>query len=161
MGPIPLVNVVAVIHLFFIAAFFGLFACEAVVETYYSKRDSDHPIAIRMHHLMDIFVELPLMSGIFITGIIMSFLVDTLTKWHFVLIVTGTLTFLGCFFNWYKYVRSRNLEIDKETIDYGLLDKIRIRMGVYVGAVFGPLLFGSVFLGFWLAYHRVVESIYN
>ncbi len=161
MGPIPLINIVAVVHLCFVAAFFGLFACEAVVETYYSKRDEDHPIAIRLHYLMDIFVEIPLMTGIFITGIIISLLVDTLTKFHFVLIVTGTLTFFGCIFNWYRYVRSRNLAIDEETIDYSLLDKIRTWMGIYVGVIFCPLLFGSIILGFWLAYHRVAEAIYS
>ncbi len=161
MGPIPLINIVAVVHLFFVAAFCGLFACEAVVETYYSKKDEHHPIAIRIHHLMDIFVEIPLMTGIFISGIILATLMEKLNTFHIVLIVTGTLTFIGCVFNWYKYVRSRNVEIEKDTIDYSLLNRIRNLMGIYVGVIWGPLFFGSAFIGFWLAYHRVAEAIYS
>ena len=53
------------IHLCLIAAFLGLYACETVVEASHAK-DELHPTAIRMHYLIDIFLEIPLMIGIFV-----------------------------------------------------------------------------------------------
>ena len=158
---IPPVNIAAVVHLCFVAAFFGLYCAETVVETYYSKKDEQHPIAIRCHYLMDIFVEIPLMAGILVSGVILAILVDELTTLHIILITCGTLTVLGCVFNWYVFVRSRNLVIEKETIDYDLLNRIRKRLTVYVIAVFNPLLIATMIIGFWLAYHRMLESIYG
>ena len=48
MGTVPTIHVVLVVHLCFVAAFMGLFLCEAVAEGYGSKNEL-HPIGIRMH----------------------------------------------------------------------------------------------------------------
>jgi hypothetical protein len=110
---------------------------------------------------MDLYVEIPLMLGIFVSGVILAVLVGKLTMLHITLIACGTLTVLGCIFNWYRFVRTRNLEIQKETIDYDLLNRIRKRCAVYVAVVFNPLLIATIVIGFWLAYHRMLESIYG
>ncbi len=161
MEGIPPVNLAALVHLCFVAAFFGLYGAEVVIETYYSQPKEQHPIAIRSHHLLDIFVEIPLMVGVLVSGIILAVLVDKLTTLHIILIAGGTLTFLGCIFNWYRFVRTRNLEIKEEPIDYDLLDRIRKGCAVYVMTIFNPLLIGTIILGCWLAYHRMIESIYG
>ncbi len=92
MGPIPMVNIMAVVHLCFVSAFMGIYLAETVIETYGSK-DERHPIAIKIHYLLDMFAEIPLMCGILVSGIILAFLVEELTLLHRILIICGSLTF--------------------------------------------------------------------
>ncbi len=85
MESIPLINIVAVIHLYFIG---GLLTCgmiEVVFEYYglFFKKEF-HPCAIRIHHYVDIFVEIPLFIAVAISGIFMAFLVTELTTLHYV-----------------------------------------------------------------------------
>ncbi len=51
--------------------------------------------------------------------------------------------------------------IDKDPIDNEALIKIRNKFGVFCFAIFNPILIAAIIIGFWLAYHRVVESIYG
>ena len=71
MGEIPVIHTISVIHLCFVAAFLGLYLCEVVVEASHA-RDELHPTAVRIHFLLDIFVEIPLVIGILVSGIILS-----------------------------------------------------------------------------------------
>ncbi len=160
MGPIPLVNVMAVVHLCFVAAFLGLYLAETVVESY-GTPDDRHPIAVQIHYLLDIFAEIPMAFGALVTGIIMAFLVDELTLLHIILITCGSLTFLTCVFTFFRYVRTRRRVIDTEPIDYKELKRIRNRFCIFVFTIFNPALCAAFIIGFWLAYHRVVESIYG
>lgn len=98
MGPIPLINIVAVVHLCFVAAFIGLYLCEVVVEGYASQKNELHPIAIRYHFLIDVFVEIPLMLGVLASGIILVLLVPELTTLHIILIACGIFSVLPFLF---------------------------------------------------------------
>ncbi len=160
MGPIPSVNIAAVVHLCFVAAFIGIYIAETVIETY-GTPDERHHIAVRIHYLLDIFAEIPLMFGTLVSGIVLAFLVDGLSTLHIILIICGSLTFLTCVFTFYRYVRTRRKVIDNEPIDYDELNSIRKRFTVFAFVVFNPLFLASIIIGFWLAYQRVVESIYG
>ena len=106
MGDIPIIHSVSVVHLCLVAAFLGLYACEVVVETAF-QRDELHPMAIRVHYLLDIFVEIPLVSGILVSGVVLALLVEEITAPHVWLIACGTVAVLACLFCFWKFVRGR------------------------------------------------------
>jgi hypothetical protein len=138
-----------------VAAFLGLYLCEAVAEGYGSKNEQ-HPIGIRMHYLMDIFVELPLMTGILVSGIILALLVDKLSTLHIILIACGSLTVMACFFSFFRFVRTRNSLINNDPIDHDILVQIRKKFGIFTFAVINPLLLAALVIGFILAYERAL-----
>ena len=158
---IPLINIVAVVHLCFVAAFLGLYFSEAIVEGYAAQKNELHPVAIRYHYLMDMFVELPLMLGVLVSGIGLLILIDELTTFHLVLIACGTFCVLFCPFCFFRYVRTRRRILDDEIPDEDTLVAIRKRMGLWSLTLFNPLLLTAFVIGFWLAYKRVMESIYG
>jgi hypothetical protein len=153
----PAIHLVSMIHLCLIAAFLGLFACEAVVEGSNAK-DELHPTAIRMHYLLDIFVEIPLMIGIFVTGVILAFQVEAVTTAHAWLIACGTIAVFSCVFCFLGFVRTRRRLLDAGSIDYARLDAIRKRFGIFTGAVLTPALIVALGIGFWLGHQRAVEA---
>ncbi len=158
---IPAVNVVAVIHLAFVAAFLGMYLCEAVVETYgYYKKEFSHS-GIRCHYLIDLAVELPLIAGVIVTGITLTILVGKYSGLHLVLIACGSLTALFCPFCFFRWVRTRNSELGKEKPDEQYLTGKMREMIVVTSLVFQPALLVSLVLGVWLSYQRVLESIYG
>jgi hypothetical protein len=154
---IPLVHTVLVVHLCLVAAFLGLYACEVVVEASHSK-DELHPTAIRIHYLLDIFVEIPLMSGILISGIALALLVDELTTPHLWLITCGTIAALGCFTSFFGFVRTRKRLLDKEPVDHEALVRIRNRFGAFSFIALNPPLLVALVVGFWLAHQRAIEA---
>jgi len=155
MGTIPPIHMVLVIHLCFVAAFLGCFLCEAVAESYGSPNER-HPIGIRIHYLIDIFVEIPLMIGILVTGIILAVLVDHLSTLHIVLIACGILTVIACISSFYLFVRTRKRVLDNEPEDHDILVRIRTKFGIFTFAVISPLLFATLIIGFWLAQQRAM-----
>ncbi len=161
MGSIPLINMVGVIHLCFVAAFIGLYLCEAVIEGYAARRTEFHPSAIRYHYLVDIFVELPLMSGVLITGIILAILAEKLTALHLILIACGSIAVLFCPYCFFRFVRTRERLLSDGEADEETLVRIRRRMGILTLAVFNPLLLTALVVGFWLARNRLLDSIYG
>ena len=104
MNGIPTINIVAVIHLTFVAGFVGMFLCETVVEAYASKNETVKPFVARVHYLIDVFIELPLVVGIIISGITLAFLVDKISYLHIALISIGAITVLYCPFAFFKWV---------------------------------------------------------
>ncbi len=161
MGLIPTENIVAVIHLTFVAAFIGLYLCEGVLETYgFYKKEFSHS-AIRCHYLLDTFVELPLITGVIISGITMAILVGKFSGFHFALIICGLTTALYCPFCFLRYTRPRNREINKETPDEEFLAARFKKCIIMTNIIFHPAFLAALILGFWLAYHRVLESIYG
>ncbi len=85
MGGIPTVNIVAVVHLFFIAMLFGCLFAEGAMEMpaiFFQKKLRRS--AIRHHVWMDIFVEIPVFLGVIISGITMAVHVEELTTLHFI-----------------------------------------------------------------------------
>jgi hypothetical protein len=161
MGLIPTENIVAVIHLAFVGAFVGLYLCEVVLETYgFYKKEFSHS-AIKCHYLLDVYVELPLITGVIISGITMAIFVGKFSGFHLALIICGLIAGLYCPFMFLRYVRPRNREINKETPDEKFLDAKMKEQNIMANLIFHPAFFAVLILGFWLAYHRVLESIYG
>jgi hypothetical protein len=157
MEPLPAIHTVSVVHLCLVAAFLGLYLCEAVVEGSHAK-DELHPTAIRLHFLLDVFVEIPLMVGIFVTGIILSFFVEEITTPHVWLIACGTIVVLSCFACFLGFVRTRRKLLDREVIDHERLAAMRMKLGIFTFAILNPALIAALILGFWLAHQRAIEA---
>ena len=157
MAQIPLIHTVSVVHLCFVAAFLGLYACEVVVEASHSN-DELHPIAIRVHYLLDLFVEIPLVSGIFVSGVVLAVLAEELTPARIWLIACGTIAVLACLVCFFKFVRTRKHLLDQDPIDREALVRIRNRFGVFSFAVLNPALLVALIVGFWLAHQRAIEA---
>jgi hypothetical protein len=153
----PAIHLVSTVHLCLIAAFLGLYACETVVEGSHA-RDDLHPTAIRMHYLIDIFLEIPLMIGIFATGVILAFQVEEVTTAHAWLIALGTIVVFSCIFVFFRFVRTRRRLLDADPIDYVRLDAIRKQFGFVTLGLLTPALIASLGIGFWLAHQRAVEA---
>ncbi len=161
MGGIPTINIVAVIHLSFVAGFVGLFFGESVVETYASKNDDFKPYAARIHYLIDLFVELPLIVGIIISGTALAFLVDKISYLHIALISIGAFTTLYCPFAIFTWVRPRNKLYEDDNHDKTKMEKLWRNFSLTGALLFVPGLLLSLIIGYYLAYHRVLESIYG
>ena len=153
----PAIHMVSTVHLCLVAAFLSLYACESVVEGS-NVKDELHPTAIRMHYLIDIFLEIPLMIGIFATGVILSFQVEEITTPHAWLIALGTIVVFSCIFVFFRFVRTRRRLLDNENIDYARLDAIRKQFGIVTLGILTPALIAALGIGFWLAHQRAVEA---
>lgn len=157
MGDIPIIQSVSVVHLCLVAAFLGLYACEVVVEAA-NQGDELHPIGIRLHYLLDIFVEIPLVSGILASGVVLTLLLEEITTPHVWLIACGTVVVFACVFSFWKFVRTRKRLIEKESIDHEKLVGIRNRFGVFSFIVINPALLVALIVGFRLAHQRALEA---
>ncbi len=161
MGGIPTINIAAVIHLSFVAGFVGLFFGESVVEAYASKNDNFKPCAARIHYLIDIFVEMPIIAGILISGTALAFLVDKISYLHIALISIGTFTALYCPFAIFKWVYPRNKLYEDDNHDKTKMEKLWKDFSIAGALLFVPGLLLSLIIGYYLAYHRVLASIYG
>jgi hypothetical protein len=154
---IPVIHTVSVVHLCLVAAFLGLYLCEVVVEASHQS-DELHPIAIRMHYLLDVFVEIPLVSAILVSGIALTLLLEEITTPHIWLIACGTVAVLACLLSFLKFVRSRERLIGEKPIDHGKLVRIRNRFGIFSFLVLNPALAVALIVGFWLAHQRALGA---
>ena len=134
-----------------------MYLCEVVVEASH-QRDELHPIAIRIHYLIDVFVEIPLVSAILISGVALTLLLKEITTPHIWLIACGTVVVLACFLSFLKFVRTRERLIGEEPIDHGELVRIRRRFGIFSFVVLNPALAVALIVGFWLAHQRALEA---
>lgn len=157
MGSIPVIQTVSVVHLCLVAAFLGLYLCEVVVEASHQS-DELHPVAIRIHYLLDVFVEIPLVSAILISGIALTLLLEEITTPHIWLIGCGTVVVLACLLSFLKFVRTREALIAEEPIDHRRLVGIRKRFGIFSFLVLNPALAIALIAGFWLAHQRALEA---
>jgi hypothetical protein len=153
----PAIHMVSTVHLCLVAAFLAMYACETVVEGSHAK-DELHPTAIRMHFLIDVFLEIPLMIGIFATGVILSFQVEEITTPHAWLIACGTIVVFSCIFCFFRFVRTRRRLLDAETIDHVRLVAIRNQFAIVSLGILTPALIAALGIGFWLAHERAIEA---
>jgi hypothetical protein len=165
MFSIPLINVVALCHFFFISAFLGLYAAEVIIESYpyYFKKNDERALesTIYLHYWIDNLVELPVFLGIIITGIWMTFLIDKITPLHVIKIVCVVLAvsigFIFCFLN----VNKRYRLFKKGQISKKQLNRKAKTIFYSVLFPFNLFFFAALFIGVWLAYHRVLDLIYG
>lgn len=158
MGSIPTVNIVAVIHLAFVAGLLGVIATETVMEVLPLRYKELHHSVIRFHVWIDLLLELPLALGVICTGIIMATLVDKLTAYHILKISLASTAFiLGLTCIWRVLYRNRRM-VDEESEE--ALEKQTRKIHI-TAAIIYVILTAVLILGFYLAYNRVLESIYG
>jgi len=104
------------------------------------------------------FVEVPIVSGILVSGVVLTLLVEEITTPHVWLIACGTVVVLACLFSFWRFVRTRNRLIEKEPIDHEALVGIRNRFGAFSFIVIDPALLVALIVGFWLAHQRALEA---
>jgi len=158
VGSIPTVNIVAVLHLAFISALIGVIATETVMELLPLRQKDLHHSAIRFHVWIDLLLELPIALGVIATGITMAVLVDKLTVFHLIKIAFASIAFglgLSCIF---RVIRRNRLRKGRASED--ILEKETKKIHLTASVIY-ILLIAVVILGVWLAYHRVLESIYR
>jgi hypothetical protein len=162
MHAIPTINIVAAVHLSFIAIFIGMYMVEAVIELYpaFSKGDvALHHGTIRLHFWIDILVELPVMSVVIATGITMAVLVDKLTALHIVKISSVAMFVLIAVWCPVNVIR-RHIQLKNNEPEETLRKTSKVIIAT--AAVSMAIFFTTAFiLGFWLAYHRILGSIYS
>lgn len=190
MGGIPLVNVVAIVHLFFIAAFMGTVMTENLMELNVFLRRKNgagvpagylrfvrllarperfqselseegvrgvHCANVQGHFWIDLLIELPLAVGVAASGIAMAVLVDELSWLHIVKIVLASCVVIGVFFCVRSVLRRRGMMRDNPSAEGVARETWRLYL---TASLWEPLLIPILFLGFWLGYHRILESIY-
>jgi hypothetical protein len=159
---IPAVNIAAVIHLGLIAAFIGIFMVESVLELYSAVNSGDgalHRAVIRLHFWIDLLVELPVFAGVVGSGIAMALLVDKLTPLHVIKISSVTLFFLIAV--WCPVTVIKRYQMANEGAPEAAL-RAKSKTIIYLAACSMSIFFTAAFgLGLWLAYHRVLRSIYG
>jgi hypothetical protein len=111
-----------------------------------------------MHYLLDVCVEIPLVSAILVSGVALTLLLQEITTPHIWLISCGTVVVLACFLSFLKFVRPRERLIGEDPIDHMELVRIRKRFGIFSLAVLNPALAVALIVGFWLAHQRALEA---
>jgi hypothetical protein len=159
---IPTINIVAVIHLSLIMVFIGMYLAEAILEllAYLNPEDSTlHGGVIKLHFWIDLLVELPVMFGVIVTGIIMATLVDSLTTLHIIKICcVGMFLLIAVFcpltvIKRYNMLKSGGSEESLRAASKRILNLAGVSMTLFFTSAFA--------IGLWLAYNRVLKSIYS
>jgi uncharacterized membrane protein len=91
----------------------------------------------------------------------MAILVGKFSGLHLALIICGSVAALYCPFLFLRYVRIRNREISKENPDEQFLAAKMKEQNTLTLLIFQPAVLAALVIGVWLAYHRVLESIYR
>ncbi len=164
MLSIPTINLVALAHLSFVSAFVGLYLAEATMELYayfFNRGDKElnHSV-IRVHYWIDNLVEIPIVAGFVVTGIWMAFLVDELTMLHIVKIGCAVFALSVPGIMCMRNVNKRYKLLKDNAPEDILLNKSG-KIIYLVAIVFNPFVIATAAIGCWLAYNRVLESIYG
>ena len=150
------INLISIIHLVLLSLWGGVVATETVIELYPYRRRNLHEHSIRFHFWIDLLVELPLITGVFITGIILASLAWPLSWIHIgkILCVAAAITAnLTCIF----LVLRRKRRLEGGAADAELWQSTR---RIILCAVLGlPFAAAAAGLGFWLAYHRMLTLL--
>lgn len=158
MNLIPAVNIVAVFHLASVAALVGIILTETVIELLPLLQKDLHRSTIRFHVWIDLCLELPVALVVIGTGVAMAFLVDNLTTLHIIKIgcASGALLLgLTCILR----VLRRNILLKNGEPEEVLEKKSRLIHAT--AALIYLLMITSLVIGAWLAYNRVLNSIYS
>lgn len=153
---VPLVNLVSMGHLIFLSLWGGVVATEAVLELYPYRRKILHEHSIRCHFWIDLLVELPLILGVMATGLTMVILAWPLSWLHLAKILCAAMAItanLACI----AFVLQRKAMLDKGAGEAALWASTR---RIVLAAVVGlPLAAAAAAMGFWLAYHRLLNLL--
>lgn len=116
-----------------------------------------HHVNIRNHYWIDTRVEVPLAIGVVASGVTMAILVDRLTVLHITKIALASALMIGLGFC-VRAVLRRNRILEEHPSEEGIVEEAG-RLCLF-GLTAESLLIPILVLGFWLGYHRVLDSIY-
>lgn len=153
MGAIPMVNIVAVLHLAFVSALIGVIATETVMELLPLRSKDLHHGAIRFHLWIDLLIEAPLALGAVATGIVMATLVNDLTTYHLVKITFASIALMLGITCIMRVIRRNRLR--EEGASEEVLEKETKKIHLTAALIY-ILLTVVLALGVWLAYNRVL-----
>jgi len=89
MPSIPPIHLLSVLHLVCLSLWGGVVATEAVIELYSFRQREMHPVAIRLHFWIDLWVELPLLLAVAGTGVVLAAMAWPLSTTHLIKIGCG------------------------------------------------------------------------
>ena len=146
------IKVAALAHLVLLGLWGGVVATEAVLELYPRRHAKYHPYTIRAHYWIDMLVELPVLLGVVLSGLVLLVLTWPPTTWHLVKIGCGGLAVCANLYCVRLVIkRSKMLTWDcEDDALWGVSDRIS-----RLAAVAIPLGLAAAALGFWLAYQRM------
>ena len=154
MESLPFINLVSIIHLVLLGLWGGVVATESVLELYPYRRKDLHSHSIRYHFWIDLLVELPLVIGVIATGLTLVALAWPITLIHLVKILCAALAItanLVCI----ALVLRRKSSLEAGASENELWGSTR---RIVLCAAFGlPFAACAAGLGFWLAYHRMLD----
>ena len=88
---------ISLIHLMFILIWFGLVLAETVIE-FFGNDDESLRYAARLHYWIDILLEIPTVSGVLFTGIILTTLVWPISWILLIKIILGLIAIAANFY---------------------------------------------------------------
>jgi len=158
MKTLPIINLVAIIHLVFLSLWGGVVATEAVLELYPYRRRELHSHSIRYHFWIDLLVELPLILGVIASGLTLVILAWPLSTLHLLKISAAAVAVsanLICVLIVFR--RRKSLEQGAEDKKLWGLTR-RIVLCAVIGLPFAGM---AGCLGFYLAYQRLLKLCYE
>lgn len=145
-------NLLAVVHLVVLALWGGVVATEAVIELLPFRRSELHGATIRFHYWIDLLVELPLVTAVVISGVVLLTMVDPLTPLHILKIGMGGAAVAVNLFCIVVVVR-RGRRMQREADDGPLWRASRTVLACFaVGLLFAS---GAALVGFRFALERL------
>lgn len=156
MKSLPLINLVSMSHLILLCLWGGVVAAESVLELYPRRKPDLHPTTIRYHYWIDLLIELPLICGVIATGLTLAVLAWPLSSLHLIKII-GAAVAVSANLVCIVLVIRRQRALTQGEPESSLFQLSRkIVLCAVVGMPFAALAAG---LGFWLAYHRLLELV--
>jgi len=156
MDAAPPINLVSMAHLILLCLWGGVVAAESVMELYPFRRRDFHEHSIRLHYWIDLLVELPLILGVVVSGSALVALAWPLSGLHFVKVLCALVAIsanLVCV----VLVVKRRRRLDSGV---GEDELWRLTRRIVLCAVAGmPCAAVAAGMGFWLAYHRLLELL--
>ena len=152
VSPATPIAVLSLLHLICLCLWGGVVLTEAVLEIYPFRRRELHAYTVQLHYWIDLLVELPLIAGVTITGVLLAILVWPLSPLHLVKVVCACVA-VGANLHCIYHVLSRRRALDGRGEEATLCGATR---RIVISAVVGiPFAAAAVVIGFWLALHRL------
>jgi hypothetical protein len=153
---VAIINLVSMTHLVLLSLWGGVVATEAVLELYPYRRTALHEHSIRYHFWIDLCVELPVILGVLATGICLAVLAWPITATHWIKLSAALIAVSANLLCVYLVVR-RKTRLDQGASEAELWQATR---RIVMCAVMGlPFAAAAAGLGFFLAYHRLLDLL--
>jgi len=153
---IPTINLVSMIHLIFLSLWGGVVSAESVLELYPWRRRDLLRHTVEFHYWIDLLVELPLVGLVVASGLILSALAWPLDAAHFFKIGCAAVAIGANLVCVYLVIVRRRLMKAGATAEALWSKSRQVDLCAVIGMPFAAVAAG---MGFWLAYHRLLELL--